>query len=163
MDNQQYVSLAQAAKILGISRIAVYKKVKKNQLPAMRIGRSFVVERRNIKNDSVKSSVSYDVVINQLRACSVLQQTDIMRKAIWDYNISVGDAMKIAAGEKKTFSINQQGLLARILTTLPWTTLMEIFKKEGVTQLLQEEVVSKVWPVVLREKFDRVREVINGR
>ena len=48
MKNEQYISLAELAKTLGISRIAVYKKVKKGQIKATRIGRSFAVPRKYI-------------------------------------------------------------------------------------------------------------------
>ena len=43
MENTQYISIAQFAKILGISRIAVYQKIKKGQIKAVRIGRSFAI------------------------------------------------------------------------------------------------------------------------
>jgi excisionase family DNA binding protein len=41
--SEKYYSLPQLAKILGISRIAVYKKVKKGQIFAEKIGRNFAV------------------------------------------------------------------------------------------------------------------------
>ena len=43
MNKAGYLSLSQIAKILGISRIAVYKKVKKGQIKAVKIGRMYVV------------------------------------------------------------------------------------------------------------------------
>ncbi len=46
MNNQhEYYSLAELGKILGISRIAVYKKVKKGEIEAIRIGRSYAVPK----------------------------------------------------------------------------------------------------------------------
>ncbi len=39
----EYYSIPEAAAILGISRIAVFKKVKKGQLEAIRIGRNWAV------------------------------------------------------------------------------------------------------------------------
>ena len=43
-----FVSIQQLANMLGISRIAVYKKVKKGQIKAIRIGRSFAIPRKYI-------------------------------------------------------------------------------------------------------------------
>lgn len=40
---QEYLSIPEAAGILGISRIAVFKQVKKGKLPAIRIGRNWAV------------------------------------------------------------------------------------------------------------------------
>ncbi|QAT16238.1 hypothetical protein BU251_00040 [Candidatus Velamenicoccus archaeovorus] len=48
MEEKEYFSIAQAAKILKISRIAVYKKVKKGQLPAIRIGKIYAVPKEDI-------------------------------------------------------------------------------------------------------------------
>lgn len=41
-----FISIQQLANMLGISRIAVYKKVKKGQIKAIRIGRSFAIPRK---------------------------------------------------------------------------------------------------------------------
>ena len=46
MKNSKYISIPELAKILGISRIAVYKKVKKGDIKAELIGRSFAIPRR---------------------------------------------------------------------------------------------------------------------
>ncbi len=44
----EYITIPRLAKILGISRIAVYKKVKKGQIRAVKIGRNFAIPERNI-------------------------------------------------------------------------------------------------------------------
>ena len=38
------------AKILGLSRIAVYKKVRKGQIKAVKVGRNYVIAKRHIAN-----------------------------------------------------------------------------------------------------------------
>lgn len=43
MAKNRFISIQELAKMLGISRIAVYKKVKKGQIKAVRIGRSFAI------------------------------------------------------------------------------------------------------------------------
>lgn len=45
MENKEkkYISIAELAKLLKISRIAVYKKIQKGQIPAIRIGRSYAI------------------------------------------------------------------------------------------------------------------------
>ena len=45
MKEKEYLSIAQLAKILGISRIAVYKKVKKGQIKAIKIGKAFAIQK----------------------------------------------------------------------------------------------------------------------
>ncbi len=48
MKNSEYLTIAQVAKILRITRIAVYKKVKKGEIEAIRIGKIFAIPRNNI-------------------------------------------------------------------------------------------------------------------
>jgi len=48
MEKSEYLSIAQVAKILRISRVAVYKKVKKGIIPAMKVGKFYAIPRENI-------------------------------------------------------------------------------------------------------------------
>lgn len=43
MENEQFYTTSQAADKLGISRIAVYKKIKSGKLKATRCGRVFMI------------------------------------------------------------------------------------------------------------------------
>jgi len=58
MEKKDYLSIAQAAKVLGISRIAVYKKVKKGEIKAIRIGKMVAIPQGEIKakTSSIKGS-----------------------------------------------------------------------------------------------------------
>lgn len=48
MKKDEYITIPQLAKILGISRIAVYRKVKKGQIKAVKIGRTFAIHQKHI-------------------------------------------------------------------------------------------------------------------
>ncbi|OGD37127.1 MAG: hypothetical protein A2V45_13535 [Candidatus Aminicenantes bacterium RBG_19FT_COMBO_58_17] len=48
MQGNDYLSIPQLAKILGLSRIAVYKKVKSGDIKAIRIGRNYAISRKSI-------------------------------------------------------------------------------------------------------------------
>ena len=43
-----YISVEELAKMLGISRIAVFKKIKKGQIPAEKIGRSYAISVEHV-------------------------------------------------------------------------------------------------------------------
>lgn len=45
-----YISVAELAKILGVSRITVFNKIKKGQIPAEKIGRSYAISMENVNN-----------------------------------------------------------------------------------------------------------------
>jgi len=50
MANEKYITIPELAKLLGVSRIAIYNRVKKGQIPATRIGRTYVITDQTIAN-----------------------------------------------------------------------------------------------------------------
>ena len=48
MEDKKFLSTIELAKILGISRIAVYKKIKKGIIKAEKIGRNFVIDKKEL-------------------------------------------------------------------------------------------------------------------
>lgn len=50
MKRSDYITVPQLAKILGLSRVAVYKKVKKGQIEAVKIGRTFAIDRKHVEH-----------------------------------------------------------------------------------------------------------------
>ena len=53
MLKKEYLSIAELAKLLGISRIAVYMKVKKGKIRAIKIGKSYAIPREYVDNNFV--------------------------------------------------------------------------------------------------------------
>lgn len=45
---QEYVTIPELAKILGLSRIAVFKKVKSGEFRAIRIGRTYAIPKEYV-------------------------------------------------------------------------------------------------------------------
>ena len=48
MVRAEFVTIPELAKALGISRVAVYKRVKKGQIPATKVGRTYIIRDRDI-------------------------------------------------------------------------------------------------------------------
>jgi len=48
MGKNEFMTIPQLAKILGISRIAVYNKVKNREIKAIRIGRNYAINVKDI-------------------------------------------------------------------------------------------------------------------
>ncbi len=48
MEKNEFMTIPQLAKILGISRIAVYNKVKTGEIKAIRIGRNYAINVKDI-------------------------------------------------------------------------------------------------------------------
>lgn len=48
MKHKKYFSTNELAKILGISRIAVFKKIKRGEIKAVKVGRNFVIQKEDL-------------------------------------------------------------------------------------------------------------------
>jgi excisionase family DNA binding protein len=48
MKNKKFLSTTELAKILNISRIAVYKRIKSGKIKAIRVGRNFVIAKKDL-------------------------------------------------------------------------------------------------------------------
>ena len=49
MANSRHITIPELAEMLGVSRIAVYKKVKAGEIPATKVGRTHVISDRVVK------------------------------------------------------------------------------------------------------------------
>jgi len=49
MENQDFLSTTELAKILGLSRITVFNKIKSGEIKAIKIGRNFVIAKKDLK------------------------------------------------------------------------------------------------------------------
>jgi excisionase family DNA binding protein len=63
-EQREYVSIAELAKILGISRVAVFKQVQRGAIPAQRFGRAYAIPMdhvRSMRNEQSPNPVApYD-------------------------------------------------------------------------------------------------------
>ena len=50
MANERYLTIPELAKLLGVSRIAIYNRVRKGQIPATKIGRTYIITDKTIAN-----------------------------------------------------------------------------------------------------------------
>ena len=70
MKTDRFLSTSELADILGISRIAVFKKIKSGQIKAQKVGRNYVIDRKDLgmppneAESSAKAKVSGDVNVN---------------------------------------------------------------------------------------------------
>jgi len=55
---KKYLSTPEAAKILGISREAVFKKIQKGQLEAVKVGRNYAIDLEQLGHSTVETSES---------------------------------------------------------------------------------------------------------
>ena len=81
MTEKKVFSTTELAKILGISRIAVYKRIKKGQIKAIKYGRDFVIERKDIG----------DILQKELTEAQKKEIDQAVRKTVKEY----GETLKL--------------------------------------------------------------------
>jgi excisionase family DNA binding protein len=81
MTKPKYITIPEIAKILGISRIAAYKKVKKGEIPAVRVGRIYMISDRDITTILNKSVTAEDKrQIDKAVKKVVLEYGEVLKK-----------------------------------------------------------------------------------
>ncbi len=80
MENNKLLSTAEVAKILGISRIAVFKRIKNGEIKAKKVGRNYVIERSDL-------SAVLGVILSPERKNEIEESVD---KTVKEY----GEALK---------------------------------------------------------------------
>jgi excisionase family DNA binding protein len=75
MAKQKYITIPQLAKLLGLSRIEVYRKVRKGQIRAEKIGRMYVITDKEVSHILGKQPTAKDKG----------QIEKAVRKAVKDY------------------------------------------------------------------------------
>lgn len=48
MATEKYITIPELAKLLGVSRITIYNRVKQGQIPAQKIGRTYVITDKTV-------------------------------------------------------------------------------------------------------------------
>ena len=72
MEDEKFITTTELAKMLGVSRIAVYKRIKSGKIIALRIGRNFVIDKKDLG----------DILGKELKQSERLE----IEKALWLLN-----------------------------------------------------------------------------
>ena len=83
--HKELISTAEAAKILGISRIAVFKKIQSGDIKAQKVGRNFVINRADLPEIS-------GTILSESNKSKIESAVD---KAVDEY----GEALKLLGQE----------------------------------------------------------------
>ncbi len=83
--NEKYISTTEIAKLLGVSRIAIFKKIKSGKIKAFKVGRNYVIPIEEFLS-AIGTFVSDDKKI---------QIENIVKKAVDEY----GPALKLLGEE----------------------------------------------------------------
>ncbi len=56
-----FFSTSEAAKILGISRIGVFKRIQRGKIKARKIGRNYVISKKELARDTLTQDTKHSI------------------------------------------------------------------------------------------------------
>ena len=78
---------------------------------------------------------------------------------MWDYSISTGDMEKLLDGKiDKAGHYTREKLFAKMLTGLPWYTIIQLLPVEIVKEMLTDEVIGALWPKSVQKQYEYIRK-----
>ena len=85
MENKKYISIPEAAKLLGLTRQSVYLKVKNNQIKAVKIGRNYAIPTHRL--------------FGKLRSILKEEDKDRIKKIVKRVVSEYGEALRLLGSE----------------------------------------------------------------
>ncbi len=83
----------------------------------------------------------------------------ILDSIMWDYSISAGDMEKLLNGQiYYAGHYTKEKLFAKILSGLPWYTIIRIFPAMNIKEMLTDEVIGLLWPKSVQKQYEYVRK-----
>ena len=82
----------------------------------------------------------------------------IIRKILWDYNISGEDCISVLEGRQHSAGhYNEQNLFIKVLESFPWYTVMDLVPLDRIRALLTEELINKLRAEQLKKRYEFIR------
>ncbi|TAL80827.1 MAG: hypothetical protein EPN88_00920 [Bacteroidetes bacterium] len=87
------------------------------------------------------------------------QRHKVLQSLMWDYSVSTGDMEELLDGKiDKAGHYTREKLFAKMLTGLPWFTIIRILPVENVKAMLTDEVIGALWPKSVQKQYEYVRK-----
>lgn len=80
----------------------------------------------------------------------------------WDMNVDPEQLYQMLDGKIDGIGqIKKADLYARLLTTYDWYTLLKLVPLENLKQALSDQVINRIYPKALKDRFLYAREVLS--
>lgn len=87
------------------------------------------------------------------------QRHKALQSIMWDYSIPIHETEKLLAGEiDKAGHYTREKLFVKMLSGLPWFTIIQLLPVEQVKEMLTDQVLGALWPVSVKKQYEYVRK-----
>ena len=87
-----------------------------------------------------------------------------IKSIFWDYNVdyTADDIYDFMLGKKEITGFNRYRVIARMLTSMRWYDLVDIFGIKQLYGFLNDDVLTFIWKKSLKSRYKNVRETLQG-
>jgi hypothetical protein len=87
-----------------------------------------------------------------------------IKSIFWDYNVdyTADDVYDFVVGKKEIKEFNRNRVIARMLTSIRWYDLVDIFGIKQLYRFLNDDVLTFIWKKSLKNRYKNVRETLQG-
>ena len=87
-----------------------------------------------------------------------------LKSIFWDYDVNyTGEELyDFVMGDKEIKELTRDRVIARMLTSIRWYDLVDIFGIQQLYKFLNDDVFKFIWKKSLKNRFKNVRETLQG-
>ena len=87
-----------------------------------------------------------------------------LKSIFWDYDVNyTGEELyDFMMGDKEIKELTRDRVIARMLTSIRWYDLVDIFGIQQLYKFLNDDVFKFIWKKSLKNRFKNVRETLQG-
>ncbi|HHE04496.1 MAG TPA: hypothetical protein ENL19_00375 [candidate division WOR-3 bacterium] len=91
-----------------------------------------------------------------------INKKQMLRKLFWDRNIDTGYMLSLLEGKPELIPGDKIDLYRRFLNSCDWYTLLNLFSVDILKdEILDEKVISRLFPKELREKYRYAKKILS--
>jgi hypothetical protein len=85
-----------------------------------------------------------------------------LKSIFWDYDVNYTgkELYDFMMGEKEIKELTRDRVIARMLTSMRWYDLVDIFGIQQLYKFLNDDVFKFIWKKSLKNRFKNVRETL---
>ncbi|MFO7972432.1 MAG: hypothetical protein R6U40_11855 [Desulfobacterales bacterium] len=89
------------------------------------------------------------------------EKKKLLSEAFWDKNIDTGRLYDLLTGRaEQEQEIDKKSVFSRLLSTYDWFTLMKLIPEDLLLEALSDDVISRLYPKQLRDRYAYARKIL---
>lgn len=87
-----------------------------------------------------------------------------IKSIFWDYDVdyTADELYDFMVGNREIKEFNRSRVIARMLTSMRWYDLVDIFGINQLFRFLNDDVLTFIWKKSLKDRYKNVRETLQG-